>query len=88
VRRQYDRLKPLATLNHELRGWTLDVLNVVRKLGTSQFALADVYEHAAELRRMHPGNLHVQAKIRQQLQRLRDMGFIEFLGRGTYREVG
>ena len=32
-------------------------------------------------------NLHVRDKIRQQLQRLRDLGFVEFLGRGIYRTL-
>ena len=28
----------------QLRGWTLDVLRVVRQLGATSFSLADVYE--------------------------------------------
>ena len=32
-----------------------------------------------------PGNRHVRDKIRQQLQVLRDLGFMEFLGGGRYR---
>jgi type II restriction enzyme len=85
VRRQYDRLRPLASLSHEMRGWTLDVLNIVRSLGRAEFTLAEVYAFAGELARRHPRNRFVQPKIRQQLQRLRDMGFVKFLGRGTYR---
>jgi type II restriction enzyme len=64
---------------------TLDVLNVVRSLGKREFALADVYACEANLARLHPQNLHVRDKIRQQLQRLRDLGFVEFLGAGEYR---
>jgi len=30
-------------------------------------------------------NRHVRAKIRQQLQILRDLGSLHFLGRGRYR---
>ena len=37
-----------------------------------------------ELARMHPENRHVRDKIRQQLQVLRDKGFLEFVGRGEY----
>jgi len=87
VRRQYDRLRPLERLKVEARGWTLDVLNVVRGLGRREFSLAEVYVFAGELARLHPGNRFVQPKIRQQLQRLRDMGLVEFLGQGTYRLV-
>jgi len=86
VRRQFDRLRPIARLDSESRGWTLDVLRVLRALGKEQFALSDVYAHADELGRLHPGNRHVDEKIRQQLQVLRDLGFLEFLNnRGQYR---
>ncbi len=33
--------------------------------------------------RLHPENRYVRPKIRQQLQILRDLGFVEFLGRGS-----
>jgi type II restriction enzyme len=87
VREQYARLRPLGRLGHEARGWTLDVLNVLRRLGKGEFTLAEVYARGEELRRLHPQNRYVEAKIRQQLQRLRDMGFLEFLGGGSYRIV-
>jgi type II restriction enzyme len=85
VRRQYAKLKPLVKLTVERRGWTLDVLNVVRALGKQEFSLSDVYACERDLSRLHPANRHVQDKIRQQLQILRDLGFVEFLGAGDYR---
>ena len=85
VRRAYDRLRPLARLNVEARGWTLDVLNVVRSLNRTEFSLRDVYAHEEQLAKLHPKNLHVRPKIRQQLQILRDLGLLEFLGSGSYR---
>jgi type II restriction enzyme len=85
VRQQYKRVRPLADLTVEQRGWTLDVLNVVRSLGAHRFSLADVYGHAEALSRLHPRNRHVRDKIRQQLQVLRDLGLLEFLGGGQYR---
>ena len=33
------------------RGWTLDVLNVVRSLGKGEFTLAEVYAHEAAPKR-------------------------------------
>ncbi len=84
VRRQYDRLRPLEELKTEARGWTLDVLNVVRSLGKEEFNLAEVYAHEAVLALLHPDNRNVRPKIRQQLQILRNMGFVEFLGGGVY----
>jgi type II restriction enzyme len=87
VRAQYKRIRPLERLEPTQRGWTLDVLNVVRSLRKTEFALADVYAHEESLTKLHPGNKHVQPKIRQQLQELRDLGLLEFLGRGKYRVV-
>ena len=85
VRRQYARLRPHKALTSENRGWTLDVLNTVRGLGKSDFALSDVYTFETSLGQLHPHNRHVRDKIRQQLQALRDLGLLVFLGHGHYR---
>jgi len=85
VRRQYARLRPLADLSLEKRGWTLDVLNVVRSLRKSNFSLSEIYAFEDKLSRLHSANRHVRDKIRQQLQVLRDLGFVDFLGGGNYR---
>jgi type II restriction enzyme len=85
VRRQYARLRPLAEVKHDARGWTLDVLNAIRRLDKDEFTLGEVYAFAGELARLHPHNKHVEPKIRQQLQVLRDLRFVRFLGRGRYR---
>ena len=66
-------------------GWTLDVLQVVQSLGKIEFTLNDVYAHAGTLAELHPKNAHVRDKIRQQLQVLRDLNLLEFLGLGSYR---
>jgi type II restriction enzyme len=87
VRHSYNRLRPLQKLQVEKRGWTLDVLQVVQSLGKLEFTLADVYAHADALAKLHPNNAHVRDKIRQQLQILRDLGLLEFLGDGRYRLV-
>lgn len=85
VREAYKRVKPLEKLSIEKRGWTLDVLNAVRALKKTEFSLADVYAHTDELAKLHPNNAHVRDKIRQQLQVLRDLGLLQFLGGGDYR---
>lgn len=85
VRGQYLKLRPLSSVVPELRGWTLDVLKIARSLKVGQFSLGELYAHEGELKSRHPTNRHVHAKIRQQLQRLRDLGIIEFVGSGSYR---
>lgn len=85
VRRGFARLRPIQALDSEMRGWTLDVLNVVRSLGKTNFSLAEVYAYDEALAATHPTNRNVRAKIRQQLQVLRDLGLLRFLGHGAYR---
>jgi type II restriction enzyme len=85
VRDSYKRLRPLETLNVEKRGWTLDVLQAVRSLNKREFFLSEVYSHSGALGKLHPQNSHVRDKIRQQLQVLRDLNLVEFLGGGAYR---
>ena len=84
ARSAFQKLRPLATVKAENRGWTLDVLNVVRSLNKSEFNLAEVYSFKDYLSQLHPNNSHIRDKIRQQLQVLRDMGILEFLGGGRY----
>lgn len=85
VRENYQRLRPLQKMTIEKRGWMLDVLNSVHALGKPEFSLSDAYSAEKELQRLHPRNRHVREKIRQQLQVLRDLGLLEFLGPGRYR---
>jgi len=67
------------------RGWTLDVMACVEKLSKRNFTLADIYMFERELSRKHPENKHVKDKIRQQLQILRDNGYLDFVSKGFYR---
>jgi type II restriction enzyme len=85
VRRAYERLKPLARLDTKQRGWTLDVWNIVRRIGKRHFTLSELYAFEAHFKALHPNNRHIRAKVRQQLQVLRDLGFLDFRGGGEYR---
>lgn len=67
------------------KGWLIEVMNCVDRLGKAEFTLDDVYRYEAHLGQLYPGNNNVRPKIRQQLQVLRDNGYIEFLGNGRYR---
>lgn len=67
------------------RGWLIEVMKCVEQVGRASFTLDDVYAFEARLARLYPGNRHVRPKIRQQLQVLRDRGWLEFTGRGRYR---
>jgi type II restriction enzyme len=69
------------------KGWLLDVMRCIEKLGKADFILDEVYVFENELQRLHPENRHVKDKIRQQLQVLRDKGYLEFTSRGKYRLI-
>ena len=69
----------------ETRGWLLDVMKCVESLGKRDFTLEEVYAFERHLGELYPGNQNVKPKIRQQLQFLRDRGFIDFVSRGNYR---
>lgn len=66
-------------------GWLSDVADRVIGLGKSDFDLVDVYGFEGDLQKLYPRNRHVREKIRQQLQILRDLGALEFVGDGRYK---
>lgn len=69
----------------EARGWLLEVMKCVEALRKPEFTLDEIYAFEDHLRCLYPGNQNVRPKIRQQLQFLRDQGFVEFVSRGQYR---
>jgi type II restriction enzyme len=69
----------------ELRGWILDVMNCIDDLNQKEFVLQDIYNFESNLKIIHPENKHIKDKIRQQLQFLRDKGYLDFIGRGKYQ---
>lgn len=73
--------------NIDSRGWLFDVLNCVNQIAKEEFDLQDVYYYEKLLKIKHPNNNNIKAKIRQQLQLLRDKGFIKFQGNGKYLKL-
>ena len=71
--------------NVDLRGWILDVMNCIDKLNKKDFTLDEIYDFENILSKKHPENKHIKDKIRQQLQFLRDKGYLKFLDRGKYK---
>jgi type II restriction enzyme len=79
------RTRAVRDVSGAARGWLLDVLACVERIGREAFTLDEVYAFEADLSAIYPGNANVRPKIRQQLQVLRDTGLIAFEGRGRYR---
>lgn len=69
------------------KGWLLDIMRCIEKLGGKEFTLEDMYSFEKELSLLHPENKHIKDKIRQQLQILRDKNYLDFVARGNYRLV-
>lgn len=85
VRKQYAAVRLFADLTVSLRGWTLDVFRLIKRMGLRDFTITQAYQLIGELSILYPRNHNIQAKIRQQLQVLRDLGFVRFCGRGKYQ---
>lgn len=69
-------------------GWTSLTLDFVLKLPNDVFTLGEVYAGFTPIAvRHYPRNRYIPDKIRQQLQRLRHLGLVEFLGNGKYRRT-
>ncbi len=75
----------LRRANPNARGWLIDVMKCVEDIARPAFTLEDIYAFEPRLAALYPGNHNVRPKIRQQLQVLRDGGYLEFLGGGRYR---
>ena len=76
----------LSVNNMDARGWLLDILNCINAIPYQTFSLAEIYSFENLLSEKHPQNHHIRPKIRQQLQMLRDKGFLEFVGQGVYQK--
>lgn len=75
--------RPIPTRT-DLVGW-LEL--VYDSLPEGSFTNQDIYQFEPDFRQYYPENLNIRAKIRQQLQYLRELGFIEQISRGVWRKA-
>jgi len=73
------------TTSLKSKGWILDIIKCIDKIDKNDFNLNDIYQFEKYLKIKHPENNNIQAKIRQQLQILRDRDYISFKSRGKYK---
>jgi hypothetical protein len=76
-----------TSIQASLKGWEKDVFDVLNEIDLDVFKLQDVYKYETRLKKRHPRNRFIKDKIRQQLQVLRDLGLVQFLGGGVYRKM-
>lgn len=76
-----------AAIEASLSGWKLAVFKLLNSLSTNDFDLNEIYLRKGYLQQLYPDNQNIEAKIRQQLQFLRDLGLVKFLGSGHYKKL-
>ena len=67
--------------------WKSEVRQCIIKLGKTNFTLSDMYLFIPDLKKRTGRSDNVDARIRENLQKLRDDGFIQFLEKGHYRRT-
>ncbi len=82
---QWNKTLFLRDQEQEARGWLVEVMKCVEDIGKSEFEIDDIYAFENRLSQLYPENRNVRPKIRQQLQFLRDRGYLDFVSRGFYR---
>lgn len=75
-----------AVVQH-LGGWRGATLEVIRAQLPTEFALADIYQFEPHFQQLFPLNDNIQPQLRKQLQALRDLGLVAFLGGGRYQKL-
>lgn len=68
----------------DLFGWLELVYNV---LPAGEFSNQDIYAYEDLFRQYYPHNMNIKAKIRQQLQILQRLGFIQHVSKGVWRKL-
>jgi len=87
VRLEFHRLAFLQHLDSPRRRWLTDVLAALDHAGIAPgqgFANADLYALEERFHQLHPSNLHIRPKIRQQLQVLQRRGLVTRVSPGRY----
>jgi len=87
VMESYRKLLSLQTNRLQNRGWIMDTLACIDRIPDERFTLKDLYLFEDSLKVKYPENNFIKDKLRQQLQILRDKGFIEFTSRGHYKKI-
>lgn len=70
-----------------LTGWRKSVFVILNAIQDDTFSSQEVKYMAEQLQEAYPENHNREAKIRQILQQLRDIGLIEFTSPGIYRRL-
>lgn len=85
---EYQKASRLNVSDIDNRGWLFDIMNCINSISAKSFTVNDIYLFEDILQKSHPNNHNIRAKIRQQLQYLRDKGFVDFVdNKGRYKKI-
>lgn len=86
-----DLLVPLFSVDNvdvtHLSGWQKAIFNIIDRFKEDEFTLQQMYDYIDVLKDKYPKNNTIESKIRQVLQKFRDMKLIEFKGDGKYKRL-
>jgi type II restriction enzyme len=86
VLEKWNKTAFLKDINPSSKGWIIETMKIIESISSQYFKLEDMYQHIPKLQNRYPNNNFIKAKIRQQLQILRDRGLLEFVARGYYKK--
>ena len=75
----------LDTVSLASRSWLIVTMNCIDEIGKPVFTIEEVYKFVPKLQMLFPRNRNIRAKLRQQLQVLRDRKWLIFRGNGIYQ---
>lgn len=80
--------RQLARLIGSFSGWLQLTMQGISQIRSDSFTMNEVFSACSPLAAARfPDNRHVREKLRQQMQRLRDLGLVLFLGNGRYERL-
>ncbi|MDH4227253.1 MAG: phospholipase D-like domain-containing protein [Deltaproteobacteria bacterium] len=74
-------------IRRNLSSWKKDVFDCLTEVPKDIFSIDDIYSFSTRLKMLHPKNMNIKPKIRQQLQYLRNIGLLEFVKPGLYKKL-
>ncbi|MBN2878731.1 MAG: type II deoxyribonuclease [Clostridia bacterium] len=70
-----------------LTGWTKLIFSAMDTMENKIISLSDFNSYFSYFKNQYPKNNNIEAKIRQQLQVLRNIGLVKFEDRGVYKKL-
>ena len=84
ILQEVQKVKFLQQETLDKKWWIFDIMLCIERIGRKRFYLKDMYQFEEFLKNKYPHNNNIKAKIRQQLQFLRNKWYLKFLWNWWY----